>query len=72
MTVKEAVTEKLEAMPAYRQQEVLDFVEFLEAKMPARGLPLRELPRSMGSEPSGVRGQGAPDDVEGVHPCGHG
>ena len=36
MTVKEAVLEKLETLPLVKQQEVLDFVEFLEAKRPVR------------------------------------
>lgn len=34
MTVKEAVLENLEKLPAIKQQEVLDFVEFLKAKQP--------------------------------------
>jgi hypothetical protein len=34
MTVKEAVLENLEKLPAIKQQEVLDFVEFLRAKQP--------------------------------------
>ena len=46
MTVKEAVLEKLEALPAVKQQEVLDFVEFLEAKQPARK-PRRSLKGSL-------------------------
>ncbi len=32
MTVKEAVLEKLNVLPTYRQQELLDFAEFLESK----------------------------------------
>lgn len=36
MTVKEAVLENLEKLPAIQQQEVLDFVEFLKAKQPKR------------------------------------
>jgi len=36
MTVKEAVLEKLEALPTFQQQEVLDFAEFLEAKQLVR------------------------------------
>jgi hypothetical protein len=32
MRVEEAVLEKIKAMPPNRKQEVLDFVEFLEAK----------------------------------------
>lgn len=36
MTVKEAVLEKLDAMPTFRQQELLDFAEFLEAKQLVR------------------------------------
>ena len=46
MTVKEAVVEKLEALPAIKQREVLDFVEFLEAKQPARK-PRRSLKGSL-------------------------
>ncbi len=34
MTVKEAVLENLEKLPAAKQQEVLDFIEFLKAKQP--------------------------------------
>jgi len=36
MTVKEAVLENLESLPVNKQQEVLDFVEFLKAKQPKR------------------------------------
>lgn len=32
MTIEEAVVEKLRALPPERQQEVLDFVEFLEQR----------------------------------------
>ena len=32
MTVKEAVLEKLDAMPTFRQQELLEYAEFLESK----------------------------------------
>ena len=32
MTVKEAVLEKLETMPTFRQQELLEYAEFLESK----------------------------------------
>ncbi|MEQ1924403.1 MAG: DUF2281 domain-containing protein [Pyrinomonadaceae bacterium] len=46
MTVKEAVLEKLESLPAIKQQEVLDFVEFLEAKRPAKK-PRRSLQGSL-------------------------
>ena len=46
MTVKEAVLEKLEAMPTFRQQEVLDFAEFLEAKQLVRK-PRRSLKGSL-------------------------
>lgn len=46
MTVKEAVLEKLETLPAVKQQEVLDFVEFLEARQPARK-PRRSLKGSL-------------------------
>ena len=40
MTIEEAVVEKLRALPPERQQEVLDFVEFL-AQRAARKRPLR-------------------------------
>ena len=46
MTVKEAVLEKLDAMPTFRQQEVLDFAEFLEAKQLVRK-PRRSLKGSL-------------------------
>ena len=46
MTVKEAVLEKLETMPTFRQQEVLDFAEFLEAKQLVRK-PRRSLKGSL-------------------------
>ncbi|MBX3296442.1 MAG: DUF2281 domain-containing protein [Acidobacteria bacterium] len=46
MTVKEAVLEKLETLPVAKQQEVLDFVEFLESKQPARK-PRRSLKGSL-------------------------
>ncbi len=46
MTVKEAVLEKLDAMPAFRQKEVLDLVEFLEAKQLVRK-PRRSLKGSL-------------------------
>ena len=46
MTVKEAVLEKLEALPTFRQQEVLDFAEFLEAKHLVRK-PRRSLKGSL-------------------------
>ena len=46
MTVKEAVLEKLETMPTFRQQEVLDFAEFLEAKQLIRK-PRRSLKGSL-------------------------
>ncbi|MCC7306158.1 MAG: DUF2281 domain-containing protein [Acidobacteria bacterium] len=36
MTVKEAVLEKLQTLPAVKQQEVLDFVEFLKERQAAR------------------------------------
>ncbi len=32
MTVKEAVLEDLETLPAVKQQEVLDFVQFLKSR----------------------------------------
>jgi hypothetical protein len=40
MTIEEAVVERLRALPPERQQEVLDFVEFL-AQRGARKRPLR-------------------------------
>ena len=46
MTVKEAVLEKLETLPVAKQQEVLDFVEFLESKQPVRN-PRRSLKGSL-------------------------
>lgn len=36
MTVKEAVIEKLNALPMYRQRELLEFAEILEAKEKSR------------------------------------
>ncbi len=36
MTVKDAVLEKLETLPTVKQEEVLDFVEFLKAKQSKR------------------------------------
>lgn len=46
MTVKEAVLEKLDALPTFRQQELLDFAEFLEAKQLVRK-PRRSLKGSL-------------------------
>ncbi len=46
MTVKEAVLEKLNALPTFRQQELLDFAEFLEAKQSVRK-PRRSLKGSL-------------------------
>ena len=46
MTVKEAVLENLEQLPAIKQQEVLDFVEFLKAKQTKRK-PRRSLKGSL-------------------------
>jgi len=46
MTVKEAVLEKLDALPTFRQQELLDFAEFLEAKQSVRK-PRRSLKGSL-------------------------
>jgi len=46
MTVKEAVLEKLDALPTFRQQELLDFAEFLEAKQTVRK-PRRSLKGSL-------------------------
>ena len=42
MTVKEAVIEKLDAMPAHRQQELLEYAKMLEQKEKPRG-PRRSL-----------------------------
>lgn len=42
MTLKEAVIEKLESLPTQRQQEVLDFAEFLGTKE-QNGHPRRSL-----------------------------
>jgi hypothetical protein len=36
MMIEEVVLEKLRALPPMQQQEVLDFVEFLESKVAAR------------------------------------
>lgn len=36
MTLTEAVIEKVKALPVNRQQEVLDFAEFLESKEAAK------------------------------------
>ena len=46
MTVKEAVLEDLETLPAVKQQEVLDFVQFLKSKQPKRK-PRRSLKGSL-------------------------
>ena len=46
MTVKEAVLENLEQLPAIKQREVLDFVEFLKAKQTKRK-PRRSLKGSL-------------------------
>lgn len=46
MTVKEAVLESLEKLPAIKQQEVLDFVEFLKTKQTKRK-PRRSLQGSL-------------------------
>jgi hypothetical protein len=37
MTIVEAITEKVRALPPHKQQEVLDFVECLLQKEPSRG-----------------------------------
>ncbi len=46
MTVKEAVLEDLETLPAVKQQEVLDFVQFLKSKQTKRK-PRRSLKGSL-------------------------
>lgn len=46
MTVKEAVLENLEKLPAIKQQEVLDFVEFLKSKQP-KSKPRRSMQGSL-------------------------
>lgn len=42
MTIKELVIEKLDGLPPQKQQEVLDFVEFLKSKDSPRQ-PLKSL-----------------------------
>ena len=42
MTIEQTVLEKLRILPPEKQQEVLDFVEFLEWKQPAAKHPRRE------------------------------
>ena len=42
MSIEEAVVEKLRALPVDKQQEVLDFVEFLQGRSVVRA-PLRSL-----------------------------
>lgn len=39
MTVQEIIVEKLNTLPLEKQQEVLDFIEFLQAQMQKRDLP---------------------------------
>ncbi len=34
MTIAQLITEKLDALPPDKQQEVLDFVEFLQSRLP--------------------------------------
>ncbi|HQZ82129.1 MAG TPA: DUF2281 domain-containing protein [Pyrinomonadaceae bacterium] len=46
MTVKQAVLEDLEALPVGKQEEVLDFVQFLKAKQSKRK-PRRSLQGSL-------------------------
>ena len=46
MTVKEAVLEDLETLPVVKQEEVLDFVQFLKAKLTKRK-PRRSLKGSL-------------------------
>ena len=46
MTVKEAVLEDLETLPVGKQEEVLDFVQFLKAKQ-AKRKPRRSLKGSL-------------------------
>jgi hypothetical protein len=36
MTLEQAVIEKLRQLPVEKQQEVLDFVEFLQQKIPSK------------------------------------
>ncbi|GCL39982.1 MULTISPECIES: DUF2281 domain-containing protein [Sphaerospermopsis] len=35
MTIEQAVLENLRELPAHKQQEVLDFIQFLKHKLPA-------------------------------------
>ena len=44
MNIEQAVVEKLRIMPVDKQQEVLDFVEFLEQKANQQALPLNQFP----------------------------
>ena len=39
MTIQEIIIEKLNTLPLEKQQEVLDFVEFLQAQMRKREFP---------------------------------
>jgi len=36
MTIEQAVLENLRELPAEKQQEVLDFIQFLKYKLPAK------------------------------------
>lgn len=42
MNIKEIIVEKLESLPLEKQQEVLDFVEFLQSKALKRELPNKD------------------------------
>lgn len=42
MTVEEIIVEKLNTLPLEKQQQVLDFVEFLLAQMQKRDLPAKK------------------------------
>jgi Protein of unknown function (DUF2281) len=44
MTVQEIILEKLGTLPLDKQQEVLDFVEFLQAKIQNKDLPAQKWP----------------------------
>ncbi|MBX3243451.1 MAG: DUF2281 domain-containing protein [Acidobacteria bacterium] len=47
MTLTEAVIEKVKALPVNRQQEVLDFAEFLETKESAKPMRRKNLQGSL-------------------------
>jgi Protein of unknown function (DUF2281) len=44
MTIQEIIIEKLNTLPLEKQQEVLDFVEFLQARMGNKDLPPKKWP----------------------------